>query len=189
MESRDELLALLDEQGIEYLRVDHPPVYTCEQARREAPDLPGAETKNLFVCDGRGRRHFLVVVRPDTRVDLRGLGTHLGAGGLRLASARRLATHLGLEPGSVTLLGVVNDRRGAVEVVIDEDLWSAPAVQCHPLVNTSTLVLSRDALRRFLALTAHEPTITAVPAAAPGAGRAATDENGGQAAGREESER
>jgi Ala-tRNA(Pro) deacylase len=179
MESRDELLTLLDEQGIEYRRADHPPVYTCERARREAPDLPGAETKNLFVCDGRGRRHFLVAVRPDTRVDLRELGTLLGAGGLRFASARRLATHLGLEPGSVTLLGVVNDRRGAVQVVIDEDLWSELAFQCHPLVNTSTLVVGRDGLRRFLASTAHEPTIVAVPAALD-EGRAGTGEDGEQ---------
>jgi len=161
--ARDRLLDLLDVHGIEYLRADHPAVYTCEEARRETPGLPGAETKNLFVCDGKGRRHFLVTVRPETRVDLKALGSVLGAGGLRFASSRRLATHLALEAGSVTLLGVVNDHDGAVEVVVDEDLWGEPAFQCHPLVNTSTLVMRRDGLERLFALTGHTPHVVAVP--------------------------
>jgi Ala-tRNA(Pro) deacylase len=158
------LLTLLAAHGIEYERADHPPVYTCEEARREAPGLPGAETKNLFVRDGKGRRHYLVAVRPETRVDLKALGALLGAGGLRFASPRRLSEHLGLEAGSVTLLGVVNDHDRAVEVVIDEDLWREPAFQCHPLVNTSTLVLRRSGLERLFALTGHTPIIVSVPA-------------------------
>ncbi len=165
-EARDRLLALLDAEGIAYVRADHPPVYTCEEARRESPGLPGAETKNLFLRDAKGRRHFVVGVRPETRVDLRALGTLLGAGGLRFASGARLAKHLGLEAGSVTLLGVVNDSEGAVEVVVDEDLWREDALQCHPLVNTSTVVIGRDGLERLFALTGHSPHVVAVPARA-----------------------
>jgi Ala-tRNA(Pro) deacylase len=161
--ARDRLLKLLDDHGIGYVRADHPAVYTCEEARREATGLAGAETKNLFVCDGKGRRHFLVAVRPETRVDLKALGTVLDAPGLRFASAGRLARYLALEPGAVTLLAVVNDHEGAVEVVIDEGLWSEAAVQCHPLVNTSTLVIDRDDLQRLFALTGHEPRVVAVP--------------------------
>jgi Ala-tRNA(Pro) deacylase len=161
--ARDRLLALLDAHGIAYERADHPPVYTCEEARREAPGLSCAETKNLFVRDAGGGRHFLVAVRPETRVDLKALGKLLNAGGLRFASPRRLSEHLGLEAGSVTLLGVVNDHDRAVDVVIDEDLWREPAFQCHPLVNTSTLVLGRDGLERLFALTGHAPHIVAVP--------------------------
>ena len=164
--ARDGLCALLDAHGIEYRRVDHPPVYTCEEARRETPGLPGAETKNLFVCDAKGRRHFLLAVRPETRVDLKALGALLGAGRLRFASSRRLAALLGLEAGSVTLLGVVNDHDKAVEVVVDADLWREPAFQCHPLVNTSTLVLSRDGLERLFALSGHSPRVVAVPSRA-----------------------
>lgn len=162
-EARDRLLALLDANGIEYVRADHPPVYTCEEARRETPGLPGAETKNLFVCDGKGRRHFLVTVRPEMRVDLKALGTLLGAPGLRFASSERLARYLGLEPGSVTMLGVVNDRDAAVEVVVDDGLWREPAFQCHPLVNTSTLVISREGLERLFACNGHTPRIVTVP--------------------------
>jgi len=166
--ARDRLLALLDAHGIAYQRADHPPVYTCDEARRESFGLPGAETKNLFFCDGKGRRHFLVSVRPETRVDLKALGSLLGAGGLRFASGARLARHLGLEAGSVTLLGVVNDVDGAVEVVVDEALWREDALQCHPLVNTSTLVIGREGLERLFAVTGHTPTVLAVPARADG---------------------
>lgn len=165
-QARDRLLALLDDLDIEYVRADHPPVYTCEEARRESPHLPGAETKNLFVCDGKGRRHFLLGVRPETRVDLRALGASLGAGGLRFASGARLQRHLKLEAGSVTLLGVVNDPEGVVEVVVDEDLWREDALQCHPLVNTSTLVIPREGLERLLTVTGHTPRVMAVPARA-----------------------
>ncbi|HPC48199.1 MAG TPA: YbaK/EbsC family protein, partial [Deltaproteobacteria bacterium] len=80
------------------------------------------------------------------------------------ASPRRLMELLGLEPGSVTLLGVINDTRGAVEVVVDEELWHEEALQCHPLVNTSTLVISRDGIERFLAAVNHTPRIVDVPA-------------------------
>jgi Ala-tRNA(Pro) deacylase len=157
------LYELLAAHGIDFRRVDHPPVYTCEQAHRLVPGLPGAETKNLFVCDGKGRRHFLVGVRPEARVDLKELGARLAVSGLRFASAQRLARCLGLEPGAVTLLAVISDPDTAVEVVIDEDLWREGAIQCHPLVNTSTLVLEKEALARFFTATGHEPLVMPVP--------------------------
>ncbi|HPJ08684.1 MAG TPA: prolyl-tRNA synthetase associated domain-containing protein, partial [Deltaproteobacteria bacterium] len=64
---------------------------------------------------------------------------------------------------SVTILAVLNDLRRRVEVVVDEGLWRCDAIQCHPLVNTSTLVISREGLERFLSLTGHRPRIMRVP--------------------------
>ena len=154
---------VLDAHGIEYQRVDHPPVYTCDDVRRLVPDLPGAETKNLFLRDAKGRRHFLVSVGPDKRVDLKGLARALGLNGLRMASAERLMEYLGVEAGAVTLLALVNDPDGAVEMVFDEELWQADAFQCHPLVNTSTLILSKEALTAFFAAVGHAPAIMDVP--------------------------
>lgn len=159
----DALLEFLRSHDITYQRVDHPPVYTCDEARVVTPELPGAETKNLFLCDGKGRRHFLVTVRPDAQVDFKALGTALGVGGLRLASSERLARHLALEPGSVSLLGVINDTEQAVEVVIDENLWREEAFQCHPLVNTSTIALTKEGLTRFFEVRKHEPHVLRVP--------------------------
>jgi Ala-tRNA(Pro) deacylase len=157
------LYRFLKRSRIQFSRHDHPMVHTVAEVHRLTPNLPGAKTKNLFLCDDRGKTHFLVTV-PDVKcVDLKALAEALGVKKLRFASARRLARHLGLEPGAVTLLGVVNDDAHLVRVVIDETLWQAEAVQCHPLVNTSTLVLPLADLRRFFEATGHSPTVMPVP--------------------------
>ena len=153
----------LNTHGIEYERYDHPPVFTCEDVNRLVPDLPGRKTKNLFVCDDKGKQHFLVSVPDEKSVDLKALGEAIAAKRLRFASADRLARHLKLEPGSVTLLGAMNDEAGAVRVVIDKALWEAQALQCHPLVNTATLVISLAGVRAFLTATGHEPLVMDVP--------------------------
>jgi Ala-tRNA(Pro) deacylase len=70
---------------------------------------------------------------------------------------------LKLEPGAVTILGVVNDEAGQVGVVVDKAIWEADALQCHPLVNTATLVIPLDALRKFLEATGHPATVMDVP--------------------------
>ena len=153
----------LDANGIAYDKHEHPPVFTCEDVNRLVPDLPGEKTKNLFICDNKGKQHFLVTVPDEKSVDLKSLGEALGVKKLRFGSADRLARHLKLEPGAVTILGVMNDDAGAVKVVIDTSIWDAAALQCHPLVNTATLVISLDNIRQFLAATGHEPVILDVP--------------------------
>ena len=159
-----DIYRFLDEQDIAYRRVDHPPVYTCREAEEKVPPLPGMHTKNLFVRDRRGKRHFLVTVGYDKQIDLKALGGALEAGKLGMASPGRLAKYLGVEPGSVTLLGVVNDRDGAVEVVVDEAVWAAEALLCHPLVNTATLSIARSDVERFMQATGHAVRVVDVPA-------------------------
>jgi Ala-tRNA(Pro) deacylase len=83
---------------------------------------------------------------------------------LRFASANRLEKHLKLEPGAVTILGVANDIAGNVKVVVDQAIWEAEALQCHPLVNTATLVIALDDLRKFLDAAGHPATVMDVPA-------------------------
>lgn len=159
-----EIYHFLKTHDIAYERHDHPPVFTCEDVNRLIPDLPGQKTKNLFICDGKGRQHFLVTVPDEKSVDLKSLAEALEVKKLRFASADRLSAHLDLEPGSVTLLGVMNDTAGTVRVVVDKALWEAEALQCHPLVNTATLVISLDDVRKFLETTGHSPTVMDVPA-------------------------
>ena len=158
-----DIYAFLDQNKIDYDRYDHPAVFTCEQAREMVPDLPAAETKNLFVKDKKGRLHMLVVVGYDKSVDLKALSEVLGVGRLGLASPDRLKRFLGVEPGSVTLLALVNDTEHVVEVVVDADVWKADALRCHPLVNTSTLVIGRDDMERFFGITQHTWTVVDVP--------------------------
>lgn len=153
----------LAENRIEYERHDHPPVYTVEEASRLVPSLPAAKTKNLFLRDKKGLRHFLVVVPADKRVDLRALPQVVGSNRLSFGSADRLKKYLGVAPGSVTLFAIFNDPHHAVELIVDESLWHSEAFQFHPLVNTSTLVISRENLKRFMAKTGHEFRLLEVP--------------------------
>jgi Ala-tRNA(Pro) deacylase len=153
----------LREHAIAAERHEHPAVMTVEESLRLVPRLPGAKTKNLFLRDKRARRHFLVTARHDVAVDLDALGDVLGVGGVGFGSHERLKKYLGVAPGSVSLLALVNDPGGAVEFVIDRMLWEAPAVHAHPLVNTATLVVAHGELVRFLEATKHTPRIVDIP--------------------------
>jgi len=159
------LYAFLREHGIAPARHAHPPVMTVEESERLVPKLPGAKTKNLFLRDKKGARHFLVTVPHDRAVDLDALGAAIGANKLGFASSERMLKHLGITPGSVSLLALANDRAGTVEFVIDRALWDATAVQAHPLINTATMVLTHADLERFLAATGHTPRVIEVPPA------------------------
>jgi Ala-tRNA(Pro) deacylase len=138
-------------------------VFTCEQAERLVPDLPAAKTKNLFLRDNKGRRHFLVIVGHEKTVDLKALRDLLGSSKLSLGSAERLQKYLGVTPGAVSLFALVNDVNKEVELIFDKELWQARTFRFHPLVNTSTLVISRENIERFLGVTGHEIQILKVP--------------------------
>lgn len=158
-----DIYRFLADHDIAYQRYDHPPVFTCDEGNRLVPDLPAAKTKNLFLRDRKGQRHFLVVVGYEKRVDLKALSAVLGVSKLGFASPARLERYLGVDPGAVSILGLVNDLDRAVEVIVDQDLWQAQAFRCHPLVNTSTLVISREDVRRFLEITGHAVRTLDVP--------------------------
>ena len=157
-----DIYTFLEENGIAYQRFDHPAVYTCEEAKRLCPKMPGSGTKNLFLRDNAGKRHFLVVVAKEKSVDLKKLKEVIGVSKLGFASEERLQKYLGLTPGSVTLLGLINDPDCAVEVIIDEQLRNK-SLQCHPLVNTATLVIEPEGVKIFLDKTKHQPKIIDIP--------------------------
>ena len=160
-----DLYQFLKERHIEYKRYDHAPVFTVSDVERLVPRLPAAKTKNLFLRNKKGNRHFLVVVPAEKRVDIKALSDVIGAGRLSFGSPDRLKKYLGIEPGSVSILAIIMDPDNAVEVIFDENLWQEEAFQFHPLVNTSTLLISRDSLVRFLNAADHEARFLIVPAA------------------------
>ena len=158
-----DIYKFLADYDIEYERHDHPPVFTCEEAERLVPPLPAAKTKNLFLRDNKGRRHFLVIVGYEKTVDLKALRDLLGSSKLSLGSAERLQKYLGVTPGAVSLLALVIDVNKEVEVIFDKDLWQSNAFRFHPLVNTSTLVISRENIERFLEITGNIVLVLDVP--------------------------
>jgi Ala-tRNA(Pro) deacylase len=159
-----DLYRFLADHHIEYERYDHPAVFTVEDVRRLVPPLPAAKTKNLFLRDQKGRRHFLVIVPADKRVAIKALHEEIGSSRLSFGSPDRLEKYLGVAHGSVTLFALINDCDHKVELIVDESLWKEGAFQFHPLVNTSTLVISRENMKRFLDLTGHQAKMLDVPA-------------------------
>lgn len=165
--TEEKLLEYLDGNGIQYTRTEHPPVFTCNEAANYRPDLNGTETKNLFLRSetraGVVRQYYLVMTACEKRLDLKALGQALGAGKLQFASPEELMEVLGLTPGAVTVLALVNDAAQRVSLLLDADYWPSATYLCHPLVNTATLVLEHRYLVRFFALTGHEPRVLVVP--------------------------
>ena len=150
-----DLSAFLEQLQIVCERVEHLPVFTIEEVERFVPPLRGAPTKNLFLRDKKGTRQALVIVGASKPVDLRALAASTGFERPSFGSADRLKRCLGIEPGSVSLLSLINDQAHAVEVFIDRDLWTAESFHCHPLVNTATLSVTHEAAERFLEATGH----------------------------------
>jgi Ala-tRNA(Pro) deacylase len=154
-----DLYVFLENHQVYYQRFDHPPVYTVAEANRLVPDLPGIHTKNLFLRDKKAKRFFLLVCRDDRSIKLQQLASQLGVSKLSLGSSERLLAVLGVEPGSVSILALVNDVQLRVELVVDGAVWEANAITAHPLVNTTTLVIQKADLERFLMATGHKPLI------------------------------
>jgi Ala-tRNA(Pro) deacylase len=155
---RNTLFARLAELGIQTTTVEHPPVFTVEESAALRESLPGAHTKNLFLTDKDGRM-VLVVAKDDTRVDLKALAKTLEAGRFSFGKAERLEAVLGVSPGSVTPLALLNESAAEVAVVVDETLTAFDEVNCHPLVNTATTRLATPDLIRFIKTCGHEPLI------------------------------
>jgi Ala-tRNA(Pro) deacylase len=161
----DELFAYLDSLAIAHQTVNHPPVFTVEEARALRGKIAGAHTKNLFLRDKKGAL-FLVVAPEDAAIELKSLHRRLGASGrFSFGSAELLRETLGVEPGSVTPFAAVNDKDGRVTVVLDAAMMRQEVLNFHPLANTATTTISRDGLLKFLEATGHRPRIEAVSAA------------------------
>lgn len=154
--------ALLSQLGVSFERYEHAPVFTCEEAVAAVPNTGAVHTKNLFLRDKRGRRHVLLVTTCASVVNVKQFAKQVDADNLSFASPERLMRYLGVTPGSVTVLGLVHDMEHAVDVVIDDEVWRAPRLHAHPLVNSATLVLTHDGLERFLEHTGHAARVVAL---------------------------
>ncbi len=155
--TENDFLEYLRTRGFVFARLEHPAVFTCEEADLYHTGIEAVHTKNLFLCDKKARRFFLAVTTCEKTLRLDALAAVLGVPHLRFASEENLQRLLGVSRGSVTMMGLVNDTSHAVELWIDQEVWQGKTLLCHPLVNTATLVLSKSELERFFILTRHSP--------------------------------
>jgi Ala-tRNA(Pro) deacylase len=163
----NQLFAALNSLGIAYKTVQHPPVFTVDQAKKLRGELPGGHTKNLFLRD---KKHelYLVVALESAEIDLKGLHRKLGATGRFSFGASDLLREVwGVEPGSVTPFGAINDKDARVTVVLDANMMTFTLLNFHPLDNTMTTAIARDDLVKFLESTGHIPRIERISGLSP----------------------
>ena len=155
---RDCLLAWMAQNGVDQNTRDHPAVFRVEEGLELKAAMPGAHTKNLFLKDKK-QRLWLISARQDTVIDLKRAPALIGSDRLSFGNETLMLETLGVRPGSVTALGLINDADRRVTFVLDRRLWEASTVNFHPLVNTATTALDQEAFRRFMALISREPII------------------------------
>ncbi len=140
---------LLEERGIPYEKLEHEPVFTIEEMQKAGITERGGVCKNLFLRDAKGKQHFLVVVKEETRVDLRKLAEKIGSTKLSFGSAERLAKYLGVQQGSVSPLGVLNNQDHEVMVIFEQGLEGGK-IGVHPNDNTATIWLEFADLEKII---------------------------------------
>lgn len=150
MDAKEAVYEKLKELGIEFGITEHKAVFTIEEMSR-LPNLKIEDVcKNLFLRDERGKKHFLVVMCEEKQADLKKIREQLGSSRLSFASEERLGKYLGLTKGSVTPLGIFNDKNCEVELLIDGDLKGRPRLGFHPNENTATVWISFDSLEKII---------------------------------------
>src|SRR5262249_44011679 len=162
MLSPQQLFDPLAQLGIAQRTVEHPPVFTVEEAKALRGELPGHHIKNLFLRNKK-EEMWLVVALEDRAIDLKRLGEALGAGRLSFGSPERLRRHLGVEPGSVTPFAVINDSAHQVRLVLARWLKAGGHITPPPLPNPTPTALRLPDLLRFFEATGHEPHWLDIP--------------------------
>ena len=166
MTSEERLHADLAALGILYERHEHIAVFTVEESRLVDADIPGAHTKNLFLKDVGGD-FWLVTVPAEARVDLKALPQAIGCKRVSFGKAEDMERLIGIAPGSVTPLAMINAAPGSVTVVIDAGLAAAERVNVHPLRNTGTIGLRGGDILRALEFWGHRPMTPPIPTKPP----------------------
>lgn len=148
---REVVIKKLKELNIEYKEVTHNPVFTIEEMDELGNIFDNAKIcKNLFVRDQKGKKHFLIVLPEEKRAPLSEIAEKIQSTKLSFASEERLMKYLKLTPGSVTPLAVINDENSEVEVVLDEELMHENLLGVHPCVNTATILITPENLKKFI---------------------------------------
>ena len=156
--------AFLDKLGIEYDRMDHEHTDTIEACHEVESRLGIRICKNLFLNNRQGTAFYLLMMPGDKVFKTKNLSKILGTARLSFASAENMEKHLGLHPGSVTVLGLINDDEKAVRLVIDRDVLKDEYFGCHPCESTSSLKIKiSDLLEKILPALGVEPTIIDLP--------------------------
>ena len=164
MEKEMRCYALLDSLGIEYRRVDHEHADTIEACEQVEGLLECKICKNLFLTNRQQTDFYLLVMPGEKPFKTKLLSKQIGSARLSFASPEHMEKYLDITPGSVSILGLMNDKGGAVRLLMDSDLLKEEYFGCHPCINTSSLRLkTADVLEKLLPAMGHQPTFVNLP--------------------------
>lgn len=151
---------LLDSLGVEYERIDHEPAMTMEICEQIDASLGALICKNLFLCNRQQTDFYLLMMPADKPFKTKDLSAQIGSSRLSFANAEFMEQFLDITPGSVSVMGLMNDRDRRVRLLIDADVLSEEYVGCHPCINTSSLRLrTADLCDKIIPALSHEPTV------------------------------
>ncbi len=156
--TRDDLFARLTSLGIETATHEHPPVFTVEEAQTQQAGIAGGHCKNLFLKDEKGTI-WLIVCLQDARIDLKTASARIGSRRLTFGKPELLMEVLGVEPGSVTPFGLINDAAVRANVILEENMMALDLLNYHPLKNDATTTIRASDLVAFIKSCGHHPRI------------------------------
>ena len=155
---------LLDSLGISYERVDHEEAMTMEVCAAIDEVLEATICKNLLLCNRQGTAYYLLMLPGNKVFKTSVLSKQIGSSRLSFASAEAMAEFLDITPGSVSVMGLMNDHENRVQLLMDQDVLKGEYIGCHPCINTSSLrFLTSDLIEKILPAMGHEPTYVELP--------------------------
>ena len=157
---------LLDRLGVDYQRIDHEAAMTMEACAAIDEVLDATICKNLLLCNRQCTVFYLLLLPGDKPFKTSVLSKQIGSSRLSFAGAEYMERFLDITPGSLSILGLMNDKDMQVQLLIDEDVLKGEFIGCHPCINTSSLRLkTADLMEKIIPAMGHEPRIVNLPAA------------------------
>ena len=155
---------LLDRLGIDYQRIDHEAAMTMEDCVEVDRVLDAVICKNLLLCNRQCTEFYLLMLPGDKHFKTSVLSKEIGSSRLSFAAPEYMEKFLDITPGSVSVLGLMNDRENHVQLLMDEDVLKGEYIGCHPCINTSSLRFrTADLMEKILPAVHHEPRIVTLP--------------------------
>ena len=150
----------LEQLQIEFLRVDHPHADTMQDCQEIDAAFHCTICKNLFLCNRQQTAFYLLMISGEKAFKTKELSAQIGSARLSFAPTDKMLEYLDILPGSVSVMGLMNDHRNQVQLLVDKDLLEGEYIGCHPCVNTSSMkIRTADIMNIFLPAVHHDPKI------------------------------
>ena len=150
----------LDSLGVEYQRVDHDAAMTIEACEEIDKTLEISICKNLFLCNRQETSFYLLMMPGDKKFKTKDISAQINSSRLSFGKPEYMEKFLDITPGSLSVLGLMNDKDQKVQLLIDEDVLKEPYIGCHPCINTSSLkIRTEDMMKKIIPEMKHIPVM------------------------------